>query len=120
MSTAKKEQSNNGSKSTIKNDSTQSSEFKFTEEPQNNLDSSDSGQHYEIIENTPFAAVKQGKIWRIVIGNMIASPIEFVSEEAAEDYIKERPWELIWTMTAWVVNNQSKFKFQTEESESWE
>lgn len=120
MSTVEKKQSNNGNESTIKNDSTQSSEFKFTEEPQSNLDSSDSGQHYEIIENTPFAAVKQGEIWRIVIGNMIASPIEFVSEEAAEDYIKERPWELIWTMTAWVVNNQSKFKFQTEESESWE
>lgn len=120
MSIVKKKQSNNGSKSTIKDDSTQSSEFKFTEEPQSNLDSSDSGQKYKIIENTPFAAVKQGETWKIVIGNMIASPNEFVSEEVAEDYVKERPWELIWTMTAWVVNNQSKFKFQAEESESWE
>lgn len=120
MSTVEKKQSNNGSKSTIKDDSTQSSEFKFTEEPQNNLDSSDSGQKYEIIENTPFAAVKQEETWKIVIGNMIATPYEFVSKEAAEDYVKEKPWELIWTMTAWVVNNQSKFKYQTEESESWE
>ena len=120
MSTAEKKQSNKWNESTIKNDSTQSSEFKFTEEPQSNLDSSDSGQKYEIIENTPFAAVKQGETWKIVIGNMIASPHEFVSEKAAEDYVKEKPWELIWTMTAWVVNNQSKFKFQTEESESWE
>lgn len=116
MTTAEKKQSNNGSKSTIKDDSTQSSEFKFTEEPQNNLDSSDSGQKYEIIENTPFAAVKQGETWKIVIGNMIASPHEFVSEEAAKDYVKEKPWELIWTMTAWVVNNQSKFKFKQKKA----
>lgn len=115
MSTVEKKQSNNGSKSTIKDDSTQSSEFKFTEEPQNNLNSSDSGQKYEIIENTPFAAVKQGETWRVVIGNMIATPHEFVSKEAAEDYVKEKPWELLWTSTIWVVNNQEKFKFKTEE-----
>lgn len=120
MRTVKKKQSCNGNNSAIKADSTQSSESKFSEEPQSNSNSSDSGQKYEIIENTPFAAVKQGETWKIVIGNMIASPKEFVSEEAAEDYVKERPWELIWTMTAWVVNNQSKFKFQTKESESWE
>ena len=115
MSTAKKKQSNNGSNSTTKNDSTQSSEFKFTEEPQSNLDSSDSGQKYEIIENTPFAAVKQEETWKIVIGNMIATPYEFASKEAAEDYVKRKPWELLWTMTVWVVNNQEKFKFKTEE-----
>lgn len=115
MSTVEKKQSNNGSKSTIKDDSTQSSEFKFTEEPQSNLDSSDSGQKYEIIENTPFAAVKQEETWKIVIGNMIATPYEFASKEAAEDYVKEKPWELLWTMTVWVTNNQEKFKFKTEE-----
>lgn len=114
MSTVEEKQSNNGNESTIKDDSTQSSEFKFTEEPQNNLDSSDSGQKYEIIENTPFAAVKQEETWKIVIGNMIATPYEFESKEAAEDYIKEKPWELLWTMTVWVVNNQKKFKFKTE------
>lgn len=114
MSTVKKKQSNNGSESTIKNDSTQSSEFKFTEEPQNNLDSSDSGQKYEIIENTPFAAVKQKETWKIIIGNMIATPYEFASKEAAEDYVKEKPWELLWTMAVWVVNNQEKFKFKTK------
>lgn len=114
MSTVEKKQSNNGNKSTIKDDSTQSSEFKFTEEPQSSLDSSDSGQKYEIIENTPFAAVKQEETWKIVIGNMIATPYEFASKEAAEDYIKEKPWELLWTTIVWVVNNQKKFKFKTE------
>ena len=115
MSTVEKKQSNNGSKSTIKDDSTQSSEFRFTEEPQSNLNSSDSGQKYEIIENTPFAAVKQEETWKIVIGNMIASPYKFESKEAAEDYVKEKPWELLWTTTIWVINNQEKFKFKTEE-----
>ena len=115
MSTVEKKRSNNGNKSTIKDGFTQSSEFKFTEEPQNNLNSSDSGQKYEIIEKTPFAAVKQEERWKIVIGNMIASPYEFISKEAAEDYVSEKPWELLWTMAVWVVNNQEKFKFKTEE-----
>lgn len=110
MNTAEKKQSNNGNNSIIKDDSTRSSEFKFTEEPQSNLDSSDSGQKYEIIDNSPFATVKMEETWRIVIGNMIASPYKFVSKEAAEDYAREKPWELIWTMAVWVVNNQEKFK----------
>ena len=113
MSTVEKKQSNSGSKSTIKDDSTQSSGFKFTEEPQNNFDSSDSGQQYEIIENTPFAAVRQGEVWRVVIGNMIASPYKFVAKEAVEDYVKMKPWELLWTMMIWVINNQEKFMFKT-------
>lgn len=120
MSTAKKKQSNSGNKSTIKDDSTQSSEFKFTEEPQSNLDSSESGQKYEIIENTPFAAVKPEKMWKVVIGNMIATPYEFESKEAAENYVKEKPWELLWTMAVWIVNNQEKFKFIQKKSKSWE
>lgn len=115
MSTVEKKQSNNGNESTIKDGSTRSSEFKFTEEPQNNLDSSDSGQKYEIIEYTPFAAVKQENTWRIVIGNMIAAPHEFASKEIAEEYVEEKPWELLWTMAIWIVNNQEKFKFKTEE-----
>lgn len=90
-------------------------ESKFTEEPQSNLNSSESGQLYEIIENTPFAAVKQGEVWRIVIGNMIASPYEFTTKEAVEDYVKKRPWELIWTMAMWLINNQEKFITKTKE-----
>ena len=96
MSTAKEKQSNNGSNSTIKNDSTQSSEFKFTEEPQSNLDSSDSGQQYDIVDDSPFAIVKRGNVWKIVIGNMIASPRDFPTKETAEEYVREKHWETIW------------------------
>lgn len=111
----KEKQSNNGNNSTIKEDATQSFECKFTEEPQNNLNSSESGQQYEIIDNTPFAAIKQGEVWRIVIGNMIASPYEFIAKEAAKDYVEKKPWELIWTMAVWLINNQEKFTIKTEE-----
>ena len=114
MSTKKEKQLNNGSNSTIKEGSTQSFELKFSEEPQSNFDSSESGQQYEIIDDTPFAAVKQEGVWKIIIGNMIASPHEFASKEAAKNYVKEKPWELFWTMTVWVINNQEKFKFKTE------
>ena len=118
MSTAEKKQSNNGSNLTAKNDSTQSSEFKFTEEPQNNLDSSESGQQYDIVDDSPFAVVKQGDIWKIVIGNMIASPRDFPTKEAAEEYVREKHWETIWVMAVWLVSNfQSKFMTQTEKEE---
>lgn len=115
MSMEKEKQLNNGNNSATKEGATQSFECKFTEEPQNNLDSSESGQQYEIIENTPFAAVRQGEVWRIVIGNMIASPYEFITKEAVEDYVKKNPWELIWTMAVWLINNQEKFIIKTEE-----
>ena len=115
MTTKEVKQSNNGSTSEIKDGSTQSSASKFTEKPQNKLNSSESGQQYEVIDETPFAAIKQGDSWKIAIGNMIATPHDFESKEAAEDYTKEKPWELIWTMAVWVINNQEKFKIKKEE-----
>lgn len=114
MNTEKEKQSNNGNDSTTKNDFTRSSESKFSEEPQSSLNSSESGQQYEIVENTPFAVIKRENTWKIVIGNMIASPYDFVSKEAAEDYVEGKPWEMIWTMAVWLINNQEKFKLETE------
>lgn len=110
MSTKEVKQSNNGNRSTIKNDSTQSFESKFSEEPQNSLDSSESGQQYEIIEDTPFAAVKSEKGWKIVIGNQVATPKYFENLEEVKDYVNgEIPWPLIWTMTVWAGINRDKF-----------
>lgn len=114
MNTEKEKQSNTGNNSTTKNDFTQSSESRFSEEPQNSLNSSESGQQYEIVDNTPFAVIKRENTWKIVIGNMIASPYDFVSKEAAEDYVKGKPWEMIWTMAIWLINNQEKFKLEAE------
>lgn len=117
MSTVEKKQSNSGNNSTIKDDSTQSSEFKFTEEPQNNLNSSESGQQYDIVDDSPFAVVKQKNAWKIVIGNMIASPRDFPTKEAAKEYVKEKHWETIWVMAVWLISNQSRFIVQTEKEE---
>jgi hypothetical protein len=117
MSTAKKKQSNNGNNSTIKDGCTRSSEFKFTEEPQSSLNSSDSGQQYDIVDNSPFAVVKQGDVWKIVIGNLIASPHDFPTKEAAVEYVREKHWETIWVMVVWLISNQSKFIIQTEKEE---
>ena len=103
-------QPNSGNESATKNDSTQSSESKFSETPQNNLNSSESGQQYEIIEDTPFAAVKSEKGWKIVIGNQVATPKYFETLEEVKDYVNgEIPWPLIWTMTVWVGINKDKF-----------
>lgn len=87
-------------------------ESKFTEEPQNNLNSSDSGQKYCIVEDTPFAAVEKEGKWVLVLGNQISSTKQFETSEEAEAYVHEKPWELMWTMAIWIVNNQEKFQFE--------
>lgn len=112
MSTKKGKQLNNGNNSTAKNDSTQSSESKFSEESQNNLNSSESGQQYEIIDDSPFAAIKQEGRWKIAIGNMVASPYDFESIEDARKYVREKHWMLLWTMAIWLINNQEKFTIE--------
>lgn len=117
MATKNKKNGSNTTTATTSTESKRTTESKFTEEPQSNSNSSDSGQKYEIIGNTPFAAVKPEKTWKIILGNMIATPHEFESKEAAEEYVKEKPWELLWTMAVWVVNNQEKFKFIQKEGE---
>lgn len=110
MNTKKVKQPNNGNRSAIKYDSTQSCESKFSEESQSSLDSSESGQQYEVIEDTPFAAVKSGEGWKIVIGNQVATPKYFETLEEAKDYVNgEIPWPLIWTMTIWAGINRDKF-----------
>lgn len=110
MSTKEVKQSNNGNKSTTKIDSTQSSESKFTEKLRSNLASSEGGQQYEIINDTPFAAIKSEVGWRIILGNQVASPKYFETFEEAENYVsKEIPWPLIWTMAVWAGINRDKF-----------
>lgn len=106
MNTVEKKQSNNGSNSTIKNDSTQSSESKFTGKPQSSLDSSDSGQSYMSVDGTPFAIVKHEEKYVIILGVDIISPRKFNTIEEAEAYIEEKPWPLLWATTMWIMMNQ--------------
>ena len=109
---------NNGSSTTTTTGNTgfkPTTESKSTEEPQNKETSSESGQQYEIIDDSPFAAVKQEGRWKIVIGNMIASPYDFESIEDARKYVREKHWTLLWTMAIWIINNQEKFTTKKEE-----
>lgn len=110
MSTKKRKQSNNGCNSAAKNDSTQSSESRFSEKPQSSLNSSESGQQYEIIDDTPFAATRSELGWRIILGNQVASPKYFETLEEAKNYVNgEIPWPLVWTMVVWAGINRDKF-----------
>ena len=97
--------------STINGESKATPESKFTEEPQSSSNSSDSGQKYHIVEDTPFAAVEKEGKWVLVLGNQITSAKQFETPEEAEAYVREKPWELIWMMAIWIVNNQEKFQF---------
>lgn len=108
---------NNGSNTTTTGSTgfKPTAESKFTEEPQNREASSGSGQQYEIIDDSPFAAVKQEGRWKIVIGNMIASSYDFESIEDARKYVREKHWMLLWTMAVWLINNQEKFTTKKEE-----
>ena len=114
MSTAEKKQSNKWNESTIKNESTQSSESEFTGEPQSNLDSSDSGQSYMSVDGTPFAIIKREEKYVIVLGVDIISPRKFNTIEEAEAYIEEKPWALLWATTMWIMMNQKMIKTKLE------
>lgn len=110
MSTKGRKQSNNGNNSTTKNDSTQSLESKFSEEPQSSLNSSESGQSYMSVDYTPFAIIKRKEKFVIILAADIISTREFDTFEEAEEYIKEKPWELLWATTMWVMMHAEEIK----------
>lgn len=47
------------------------------------------------IDGTPFIAVREHFIWKVVIGNMYASTKVFDSFEDAEDYVNDTDWDLV-------------------------
>lgn len=49
----------------------------------------------------------------ITVGNHLATERHFTSEEEAEDYIKEKPWEVIVALVAEMINiNEKKEKLK--------
>lgn len=75
------------------------------------MNSSESGQKFHIVEETPFVAVEREGEWALVIGNQIASEKRFKTPEEAEAYALEKPWDLIWMTAIWVINNQEKCQY---------
>lgn len=103
----------NGSNTTTATTNTESKntvESKFTEEPQSKVDSSDSGQAYFNVENSPFTIVKYEGDYRIVLGSDIVSEKKFLNVEAAKYFIKNEKWELTWAMCIWVIMHGEEIK----------
>ncbi|QCS36847.1 hypothetical protein [Tortoise microvirus 14] len=66
----------------------------------------------KLIEGTPFHVVEreEGDDYRIVMGNYLASQESFQTVKEAEDYIKEKPWELYFSMVMIVLEQVKNFK----------
>ena len=100
----------NTTTATASTESKRTAKSKFTEEPQSNLNSSDSGQSYMSVDNTPFVIVKREEKYVIVLGVDVISAKKFNTIEEAEAYIKEKPWPLLWATAMWIVMNQEMIK----------
>lgn len=98
---------------TTSTESKRTAESKFTEEPQSKEISSDSGQAYFNVENSPFAIVKYEGAFRIILGRDIVSDKKFPNAKAAKDFIKREKWELMWAMCIWVMTHAEELKSRT-------
>lgn len=110
MTTKNAKNGSNTTTATTNIKSKRTKESRFTEEPQSKEVSSDSGQSYVSVDNTPFVIVKSGEKYVIVLRMDVISAKEFDTIEEAEAYIKEKPWELIWATIMWVMIKQEDIK----------
>lgn len=103
----------NTTTATTSTESKRTAESKFTEEPQSKEISSDSGQAYFNVENSPFAVVKYEGAYRIILGKDIVSDQKFPNAKAAINFIKREKWELMWAMCVWVMMHAEELKSRT-------
>lgn len=105
--------SKNG-KSKAKVDDSKSSEPFNVSESESNIRSKDAssegGQVYYIVENTPFVIVRYKDAYRIAVGNQIVSDNEFKTIGEAEEYVKGKPWELIFALIMVIKNFKNNEK----------
>lgn len=62
------------------------------------------------VDYTPFAIIKRKEKFVIILAADIISTREFDTFEEAEEYIKEKPWELLWATTMWVMMHAEEIK----------
>lgn len=110
MTTKNTKNGSNTTTVTTNTGSKRTAESKFTEEPQSKEISSDSGQAYFNVENSPFAIVKYEGAYRIILGRDIVSDRKFPSANAAREFIKKEKWELMWAMCIWVMTHAEELK----------
>lgn len=62
--------------------------------------------------NHPFAAYRadEEEKWKIIIGNMQATPETFESIEQAQNYVQTTPWDLIGSMIIAITENYNDIK----------
>lgn len=60
---------------------------------------------HHTVEGTPFVILEQDRNFKILIGQQLASNTIFDSKEKAEEYINEKPWELLLTVMVCVKQN---------------
>lgn len=113
MTTKSMKNGSNTTTATTNTGSKNTAESKFTGKPQNKEISSDDGQAYFNIENSPFAIVKYEEAYRIILGSDIINEKKFSSVEAARNFIKNEKWELMWAMCIWVMLHAEEIKSRT-------
>lgn len=70
---------------------------------------------YEI-KNTPFYVIEDEKtgVCKIILGNHLASNKEFDTVKEAQEYVNEKPWELIINLCGIMYENISIIEKESE------
>ena len=56
------------------------------------------------VENTPFTAINEGGLYKILIGNRLATDIEFQSLEEVNQFIESKHWDLLSSFMITIYN----------------
>ena len=62
------------------------------------------GLEFTKIENTPFTAINEGGIYKILIGNRLATDAEFQSLEEVNKFIDSKHWDLLSSFMITIYN----------------
>lgn len=95
-------------KSEITKSSEHSSVLESRAESQSRGASSDGRQTYYVVDNTPFVIVWYQDAYRIAVGKQIVSDRTFARIPTAEQYVKNKPWELIFALIHVIINFNKK------------
>lgn len=94
-------------------------EFKQSElsaSRENNSASSDLIEHVHQVEDSPFTIIYSNHAYHICIANQIVGNQPFKDITAAEEYIAQKPWQLILT-SAYIYHKLVQQKVEEAEKE---
>lgn len=74
-------------------------ELKHSKESESTVNNSNYSERQEVeyveIHGTPFILARVTGHWKITLGYDVVSPKRFDTKEEAEEYVNQKPWELI-------------------------